>query len=77
MGLLFETFCRTFLAGIILLLHEPFRLGNQIKVDEFEATVEAIESLATIIKTYDSRQIGIPDSEAVSAAYESRLSSMS
>lgn len=77
-GFAFRDILQNFLAGIILLLHEPFRLGDQIKVDEFEGTVEAIESRATLIKTFDSRRIVIPNSEVftksvtVSTAYEKR-----
>jgi small conductance mechanosensitive channel len=77
-GFAFRDILQNFLAGIILLLHEPFRLGDQIKIDEFEGTVEAIESRATIIKTYDSRQVVIPNAEVftksltVNTAYENR-----
>lgn len=77
-GFAFRDILQNFLAGIILLLHEPFRLGDQIRIDEFEGTVEAIESRATIIKTYDSRRVVIPNSEVfaksltVNTAYESR-----
>lgn len=77
-GFAFRDILQNFLAGIILLLHEPFRLGDQVKIDEFEGTVEAIESRATIIKTYDSRRVVIPNSEVftksltVNTAYESR-----
>jgi small conductance mechanosensitive channel len=77
-GFAFRDILQNFLAGIILLLHEPFRLGDQIKIDEFEGTVEAIESRATVIKTYDSRRVVLPNSEVftksltVNTAYESR-----
>ena len=50
-GFAFRDILQNFLVGIILLLHEPFRLGDQTKIDEFEGTVEAIESRATVIKT--------------------------
>jgi small conductance mechanosensitive channel len=76
----FRDILQNFLAGIILLLHEPFRLGDQIKVDEFEGTVEAIESRATIIKTYDGLRVVIPNAEVftksvtVNTAYEKRRS---
>jgi small conductance mechanosensitive channel len=77
-GFAFRDILQNFLAGIILLLHEPFRLGDQIKIDEFEGTVEAIESRATVIKTYDSRRVVIPNSEVftksltVNTAYDTR-----
>ena len=77
-GFAFRDILQNFMAGIILLLHEPFRLGDQIKIDDFEGTVEAIESRATIIKTYDARRVVIPNSEVftksltVNTAYDSR-----
>ncbi|MBV9182551.1 MAG: mechanosensitive ion channel family protein [Acidobacteria bacterium] len=77
-GFAFRDILQNFLAGIILLLHQPFRLGDQIRIDEFEGTVEAIETRATVIKTYDSRRVVIPNSEVftkaliVNTAYESR-----
>jgi small conductance mechanosensitive channel len=79
-GFAFRDILQNFLAGIILLLHEPFRLGDQIKVDELEGTVEAIESRATIIKTYDARRVVIPNTEVftktvtVNTAYDKRRS---
>lgn len=62
-GFAFREILQNFLAGILLLLHEPFRLGDQIKIEEFEWTVEAIETRATTIKTYDSRRVVIPNTE--------------
>ena len=79
-GFAFRDILQNFLAGILLLLHEPFRLGDQIKMDEFEGTVEAIETRATIIRTYDARRVVIPNGEVftkaliVNTAYEKRRS---
>ena len=77
-GFAFRDILQNFLAGILLLLHEPFRIGDQIKIDEFEGTVEAIQTRATTIKTYDSRRIVIPNTElftkpvTVNTAYDCR-----
>jgi len=38
----FQEIFKNFLAGILLLLHEPFLLGDQIFVEGFEGTVEKI-----------------------------------
>ncbi|MEG4628727.1 mechanosensitive ion channel [Microcoleus sp. AR_TQ3_B6] len=38
----FQDIFKNFLAGILLLLHEPFLLADQIFVEGFEATVEKI-----------------------------------
>jgi len=46
---------QNFLAGILILLAEPFRLDDQIVFKEFEGTVENIQTRATTIRTYDGR----------------------
>jgi small-conductance mechanosensitive channel len=62
-GFAFRDILQNFLAGILILLTEPFRLGDQIVVNNFEGTVEDIRTRATTIKTYDGRRIVIPNSE--------------
>src|SRR5262249_57786374 len=47
---------------ILLLLTEPFQLGDQIIVGAIEGTVEDIQTRATLIRTYDGRRIVIPNS---------------
>jgi len=53
---------QNFLAGILLLASEPFRIGDQIVIGSFEGTVEDIQTRATFIKTYDGRRVVIPNS---------------
>ena len=62
-GFAFHDLFQNFLAGILLLLTSPFKLGDQIQVDNFEGTVEDIQTRATTIKTYDERRIVIPNAE--------------
>jgi small conductance mechanosensitive channel len=62
-GFAFRDIAQNFLAGILLLLTQPFRLGDQIIVNEFEGTVEDIQTRATVIKTYDGRHVVIPNSD--------------
>jgi small conductance mechanosensitive channel len=62
-GFAFREIFQNFLAGILLLITEPFRIGDQIVVDSFEGTVEGIETRATTIKTYDGRRVVIPSSD--------------
>lgn len=61
-GFAFRDILQNFLAGILLLLSEPFRIGDQIKSADFEGTVENIETRATSIVTYDGRRIVMPNS---------------
>ncbi|HEY3533729.1 MAG TPA: mechanosensitive ion channel family protein [Casimicrobiaceae bacterium] len=61
-GFAFRDILQNFLAGILLLLSEPFRIGDQIKSGDFEGTVSNIETRATFITTYDGRRIVVPNS---------------
>ncbi len=62
-GFAFRDILQNFLAGILILLTEPFQLDDQIVFKDFEGTVEHIQTRATTIKTYDGRRIVIPNSE--------------
>jgi small conductance mechanosensitive channel len=55
-----------YLSGIILLASRPFRLGDQIVIQNFEGTVTQIQLRATTIKTYDGRIVSIPNQEVFS-----------
>lgn len=62
-GFAFKDVLQNFLAGILILLRQPFRVGDQIKFKDFEGTVEGIETRTTIIKTYDGRRVFVPNGE--------------
>jgi small conductance mechanosensitive channel len=59
----FQNILQNFLAGLLLLWSEPFRVGDEIKLDNFEGTVEEIQARATIIETYDGRHVVIPNAD--------------
>lgn len=77
-GFAFRDILQNFLAGILILLTEPFRIDDQIVFKNFEGTVESIQTRATTIKTYDGRRIVIPNSDlftnsiTVNTAFDSR-----
>ena len=60
-GFAFKDIFQNFLAGIIILISRPFRIGDQIVVKGFEGTVEDIQTRATILRTYDNRVVVIPN----------------
>lgn len=62
-GFAFRDILQNFLAGILLLFTQPFRLGDQIVAGPFEGTVEDIQTRATFIKTHDGRRIVIPNAD--------------
>jgi small-conductance mechanosensitive channel len=77
-GFAFRDILQNFLAGILILLTEPFEINDQIVFKNFEGTVENIQTRATTIRTYDGRRIVIPNSElftnavTVNTAFENR-----
>jgi small conductance mechanosensitive channel len=77
-GFAFRDILQNFLAGILILLTEPFQIDDQIVFKNFEGTVENIETRATTIRTYDGRRIVIPNSElftnsvTVNTAFDNR-----
>ncbi|BBD69484.1 MscS mechanosensitive ion channel [Nostoc commune NIES-4072] len=50
-GFAFRDILQNFLAGILILLTEPFQINDQIVFKDFEGTVENIETRATTIRT--------------------------
>ncbi|UTW08681.1 mechanosensitive ion channel family protein [Pseudomonas benzenivorans] len=79
-GFAFKDILQNMLAGILILLRQPFEVGDQIISGGHEGTVEKIETRATLIKTYDGRRVVIPNSEiytssvVVNTAFEERRS---
>ena len=67
-GFAFKDIFQNLLSGILLLISEPFRIGDQIISGEYEGTVEDIKIRATTIKTYDGRQVVIPNSDLYTSA---------
>jgi len=60
-GFAFQNILQNFLAGILLLLQEPFKLGDQISVTGLEGRVDDIQTRATIITTADGHRAVIPN----------------
>ncbi|KNG93773.1 mechanosensitive ion channel family protein [Pseudaestuariivita atlantica] len=79
-GFAFKDILQNMLAGILILLRQPFEVGDQIVSGGHEGTVEKIETRATLIKTYDGRRVVIPnadiytDAVVVNTAFEKRRS---
>ena len=60
-GFAFQNILQNFLAGILILIHEPYRLGDYISVTGIEGVVEDIQTRATIIQTESGRRVVIPN----------------
>jgi len=57
----FQDIFKNFLAGIMLVLHEPFLGGAQIFVEGFEGTVEKISMRLTQILTDRGERVIVPN----------------
>ena len=60
-GFAFKDIFQNMLSGILILLAEPFRIGDDIVVNNMEGTVEDIQIRATFLHSPDGRRIVIPN----------------
>jgi len=67
-GFAFKDILQNWLAGLLILLRQPFQIGDQIEASGFTGTVTHIETRATIVKTYDGQRAVIPNSEIYTSA---------
>lgn len=60
-GFAFQNILQNFLAGILILMQEPFQIGDWINVTGLEGRVEDIETRATVVLTSKGQRIVIPN----------------
>jgi len=69
-GFAFRDVLQNLLAGILILLTRPFRIGDQIRQGQVEGTVEDVWVRATVLRTYDNRRILIPNASLFTSQIE-------
>src|SRR5436305_12979600 len=62
LSLAFQDILKNFIAGIFLLLERPFRIGDEITVDNHTGVVENIEMRTTTLRTHDGEEVLTPNS---------------
>lgn len=67
-GFAFKDVLQNFFAGILILWRQPFLVGDQIRLKEYEGTVEEITIRSTRLKTYDGERAVIPNGEVYTNA---------
>lgn len=67
-GFAFKDIFQNLLSGILILLSEPFRIGDDIIVNNMEGTVEDIQIRATFLRSPDGRRIVIPNATVYTSA---------
>lgn len=67
-GFAFKDILQNWLAGMLILLRQPFEINDQIVVNGYEGTVERILTRSTLIRTYDGLRAVIPNSDIYTSA---------
>jgi len=62
-GFALQDISKNFIAGLLILLQQPFDIGDAIKVDEFVGTVVNVDLRATEIRTFDGKIVLIPNAD--------------
>jgi small conductance mechanosensitive channel len=65
-GFALQDVSKNFIAGLLLLLSQPFEIGDAIQVAGYTGVVQNIELRATELKMFDGNQILIPNADVFS-----------
>lgn len=67
LGFAFKDILGNFLAGIMLLFQRPFTLGDQVRIDSVEGTVENIRVRDTVLRAPDGTLLYLPNEKVFTA----------
>lgn len=70
LGFAFQDIGKNFLAGIILAFNRPFNINDTIKIDTIFGRVKELSFRYSHIKTFDGRDIYIPNSDVLTKPVE-------
>jgi len=61
---------KNYIAGILLSLKSPFKIGDTVKIKQFVGKIEKMELQSTSIKTFDNRDITIYNSDILNQSIQ-------
>jgi small conductance mechanosensitive channel len=67
-GFALQDVSKNFIAGVLMLIQQPFDIGEMIEVDGYVGKVEAIDLRATQIRTADGKLVLIPNGQVMISA---------
>ncbi len=67
-GFALQDVMKNFAAGVLLLLQQPFRVGDSISVQGFDGAVLAIDLRSTELVTVDGRTVILPNADVLNHA---------
>lgn len=62
-GFALQDVSKNFIAGLLILIQQPFDIGDAIKVTDYAGTVITIDLRATELHTFDGQVVFIPNAE--------------
>ena len=64
-GFALQDVSKNFIAGVLMLIQQPFEIGEFIEIGSYSGTVEAIDLRATQVRTTDGKLVMIPNGEVM------------
>jgi small-conductance mechanosensitive channel len=64
-----------YLSGLILLASRPFRIGDEVVIDQYEGRIVQVQLRVTTMQTYDGRQVYIPNQEVFQSSITNNTAS--
>ncbi len=68
LGFAFQDIARNFMAGTLLLMQQPFDIGDAIEVSGYEGRVTDVDIRATTIRAWDGQEIMVPNAEVYTSS---------
>lgn len=62
-GFAFKDILQNWMAGLLILMRQPFEIGDEISINGITGKVKKIETRATLIMRYDGQEVVIPNSD--------------
>lgn len=67
-GFAIQDVSKNFVAGVLLLLQQPFDIGDAIEVGGYTGTVITVDLRATELRTFDGKNVLIPNADVFTSA---------
>jgi small conductance mechanosensitive channel len=67
-GFALQDIARNFVAGILLLVRQPFNVGDAVEVGDYAGTVLEITTRDTVLKTWDGEMVIVPNMDVFTNA---------
>jgi small conductance mechanosensitive channel len=63
LGFAFQDIAKNLMAGILIVIQQPFEIGEAIEVSDYSGTVTDVDIRATTIKTWDGQKVIVPNAQ--------------